>query len=38
MALDEPVGEDEEEEEIENEVDLEGELINALQELSKTIR
>lgn len=30
MALDEPVGEDEEEEEIEAEVNLEGEIISSL--------
>lgn len=38
MALDEPVSEVEEEEDIEFEVDLEGELISALEELSKTRR
>lgn len=38
MALDEPVDEDEEKEDIEVEVDLEGELISSLEELSKTIR
>lgn len=38
MALGEPVDEDEEEEDIKAEVDLEGELISALEELSKTRR
>lgn len=38
MALDEPLGEDEEEEDIEAEVDLEGEIISALEKLSKTRR
>lgn len=38
MALDEPVDEDNEDEDIEDEVDLAGELISALEELNKTRR
>ncbi|GLJ32924.1 hypothetical protein SUGI_0663190 [Cryptomeria japonica] len=38
MALDKLVGEDEEEEDIEVEVDLEGDLISTIEELSKTRR